>query len=106
MTATTPVRRKKTAKALAEQFGVSERTIRRHLAEPRGEYEARANERRQLIADKRAQGMTMRAIAAELGVSLGLVATYAKEADQAPQLGELNPDVLPGQTSIDDMGVE
>lgn len=80
MTAIIQTRRQKTARELAEQFGVSERTIRRHLAEPRDDYEARADERRRLIVEKRAQGMTMRAIAAELGVSLGLVATYSKEA--------------------------
>lgn len=83
MTALKPMRRKHTAKELAAQLGVSERTIQKYMAEPRDEYEARANERRRLIAEKRAQGMTMRAIAAELGVSLGLVATYSKEADQA-----------------------
>lgn len=81
MTALKPIRRQHTAKELAAQLGVSERTIQRIMAEPRGEYERRANERRRLIAEKRAQGMTMRVIAAELGVSLGLVATYSKEAD-------------------------
>lgn len=80
MAALNPVRRSLTAKVMAERLGVSERTIFNYIAEPRSEYEARANERRRLIAEKRAQGMTMRAIAAELGVSLGLVATYAKEA--------------------------
>lgn len=106
MVALNPVRRTVTAKVMAERLGVSERTIFNYIAEPRSAYEARANERRRLIAEKRAQGMTMRAIAAELGVSLGLVATYAKEADQAPQPAELNPQILPGQTSIGDMGVE
>lgn len=80
MTALKPIRRQHTAKELAVQLGVSERTIQRIMAEPRGEYEARADERRRLIVEKRAQGMTMRAIAAELGISLGLVATYSKEA--------------------------
>lgn len=83
MTALKPIRRQTTAKDLAAQLGVSERTIQRLMAEPRGEYEARANERRRLVAEKRAEGKSIRAIAEELGISRGLAGTYAKDADQA-----------------------
>ena len=46
MTAGTPGRRKRTAREAAALLGVSERTIRNIVAEPRDDYEARARERR------------------------------------------------------------
>jgi DNA-binding CsgD family transcriptional regulator len=88
MPADKPVRRNRTARELAEQFGVSERTIRNIAAEPRPEYLARAQDRRRRIAELRAQGKTMRAIADQLGVSVGLVATYAKQAQLAEQTNQ------------------
>ena len=88
MPAEKPVRRKHTARELAEQFGVSPRTIQRLMAEPRPEYLARAQDRRRRITELRAQGKTMRAIADQLGVSVGLVATYAKQAQLAEQTNQ------------------
>jgi|GEM_PF-1754993 len=82
MPALKPVRRNVPARVLAERLGVSERTVARYIAEPRDKYEARADERRRKIVEMRGRGMTMRAIAAELGVSLGLVGTYAKQAER------------------------
>lgn len=82
MPALKQVRRNVPARVLAERLGVSERTICRYIAEPRDEYEGRAIERRRKIVEMRKQGMTMRSIAAELGVSLGLVGTYAKQAER------------------------
>ena len=38
MAAERPVRRKHTAKELAEKFGCSERSVRRYVAQPRAEY--------------------------------------------------------------------
>lgn len=73
MTALNPQRRNQTARELAERFGRSPRTIRRVVAEPREQFEARAAERRQQIRALRESGMTMRAIAAEVGVSVGAV---------------------------------
>lgn len=73
MTATTPARRNKTARELAEQFGVSTRTIQRAIAEPRDQYEARTAIRHERIRELRKQGLSMRAIAAEVGVSVGTV---------------------------------
>lgn len=82
MSALKPIRRNVPARVLAERLGVSERTVHRYIAEPRDEYEARAVERRRRIVEMRGQGMTMRKIAAELGVSVGLVGTYAKQAER------------------------
>lgn len=47
MAAKHPMMRPKsaTAKALAKQFGVSERTVRRVMAQPRAEYEAQSAQR-------------------------------------------------------------
>lgn len=82
MSALKPVRRNVPARVLAERLGVSPRTISRYIAEPRNEYEARAVERRRKVIEMRGRGMTMRMIAAELGVSVGLVGTYAKQAER------------------------
>ena len=73
MSAVTPARRNKTARELAEQFGVSTRTIQRAIAEPREDFEARAAERHARIRELRTEGKSMRAIAAEVGVSVGTV---------------------------------
>jgi len=58
---------------LGERFGRSPRTIRRIISEPRDDYLARAQERAERIRKLRQSGMTMRAIAAELGCSVGTV---------------------------------
>lgn len=73
MSAVTPARRNKTARELAEQFGVSRRTIQRAIAEPRAEYDARAAARHARIRELREEGKSMREIAAEIGVSVGTV---------------------------------
>ncbi|WP_164159246.1 DeoR family transcriptional regulator [Stenotrophomonas maltophilia] len=63
-----PVRqkRKKTAKEVAKHFGVSERTVRRHVAEERDTYEARADYRRNLAGNMREQGKSWAEIAAAI----------------------------------------
>jgi transposase len=73
MGAQTPARRSKTARELAEEFGVTPRTIQRLVAEPREEYTARARQRRERAAQLRKQGLKYREIAEELGVSIGTV---------------------------------
>ena len=73
MTAANPQRRKQTARELAERFNRSTRTIRRVMAEPRADFEARAAARHDQIRELRDQGLTMRAIAAELKISVGAV---------------------------------
>lgn len=82
MSAVTPARRNKTARELAEQFGVSKRTIQRAIAEPREAYEARAAQRHERIHELRNDGLSMRAIASELNVSVGSV-HYALNKDLA-----------------------
>ncbi|WP_204317383.1 HTH domain-containing protein, partial [Serratia marcescens] len=62
-------RRKKTAKEIAQHFGVCERTVRNHIAEERSTYEARADYRRNLAGTMREQGKSWAEIAAAIGGS-------------------------------------
>lgn len=73
MTALNPQRRNQTARELAKRFGKSPRTIYRVMAEPREGYEARAAARHERIRELRSEGLSMRAIAGELDVSVGTV---------------------------------
>lgn len=73
MGAETPARRSKSARELAEQFGVHPTTIRRMVAEPRADYLARAKANRERVIELRAQGLKHREIAAELGIPIGTV---------------------------------
>jgi len=73
MSALRPGRRPVPARVLAEKVGVSERTIKRYIAEPRAEYDARTAARHERIRALRAEGKSMRTIAAEIGVSVGTV---------------------------------
>lgn len=75
-----PARRGMTKRQLAELAGISEATVSRRYSEPRKEYLARAQARKQAAVDLRKQGMTIRAIAEELGVSVGSVHRYIKQA--------------------------
>lgn len=70
-----PVRakRKRTARELAEKFGVHPSTIRRAMAQPREEYLADAAARHERIRSMRAEGLSMRAIAEHEGVTVGAV---------------------------------
>ena len=75
MTKSTPTRarRKQTAAELAKRFGVTPRTIRNTVAEERNAYLSRAEQRRQKIRELRKTGLSMRAIATEVGCSVGTV---------------------------------
>lgn len=73
MTAMRPGRRNGTARELAQRLGVSERTIRRYVAEPRDQLEARTSARHERIRELRTEGKSYRAIAAELNISIGTV---------------------------------
>lgn len=73
MTAENPRRRTHTAAELGKRFDRSARTIRRVMAEPRETYEARAAARHERIRELREQGLSMRAIANEVGVTVGAV---------------------------------
>nr|CDL66209.1 unnamed protein product [uncultured bacterium] len=85
MVAENPVRRKKTARELAEQLGISQSTVRRLMAEPRADFLARANAKRQQVAELRATGLSVRAIAQETGISKSAVGRYVQEYEQQKQ---------------------
>lgn len=68
MTAANGTKRTKTARQLAAQFGVSERTVRRAIAQPREDYEHEAAQRHQLIRELHEQGLSYREIAAKVGL--------------------------------------
>lgn len=70
----------RTIKEAAALTGLSERSIQRWTSEPREVYLARADEKRQAVRRLRAEGLTMRAIAAELGCSVGTVHRYVHGA--------------------------
>lgn len=63
----------RTIKEAAALTGLTEQTIKRWTSEPREIYENRAAERHARIHQLRSEGMTMRAIASELGISVGTV---------------------------------
>lgn len=81
MPAKNPVRRAKTARELAEKFGASDRTIRRMIAEPRDNYEARAAEKRMKAQQLRDEGATYRQIADVLEVSIGSVSSLLRQRE-------------------------
>ena len=62
-----------TIRELAARAGVTPRTIKTWTSEPREVYMSRAQKRRAKIRELRATGMSMRAIAAEVGCSVGTV---------------------------------
>lgn len=66
-------RRGRTAREVAEQTGLSVRQVQNWTSQPRTTYLARAQEQRVKIRDLRATGLSMRAIAAELECSVGIV---------------------------------
>ncbi len=73
MTALKPGQRKGTARELAARLGVTDRTIRSYMAKPREDYLSEAQQRRKRIRELRETGLSMRAIAAEVGCSVGTV---------------------------------
>lgn len=71
-----------TARELAERIGCTPQTIRNWTAEPREDYLARANEKRQRVQELRAKGLSVRAIARETGYSVGTVHRYIKQMQE------------------------
>lgn len=71
--APTRAKRKHTAAELAKRFGVTPRTIQNTVAQERSEYLSEAAKRHQRIRELRAEGLSMRAIAAEVNVSVSAV---------------------------------
>ncbi|MGW6375124.1 sigma factor-like helix-turn-helix DNA-binding protein [Rhodococcus sp. NPDC055112] len=83
MGAETPARRTRSAREGAEQLGVSPRKVRNRMPEPRAEYEARAAERRRRVLELRAEGLKLREIADEVGITVGGVGTILHRAYKA-----------------------
>lgn len=80
MTARIPQLRKKTAKELAEKFGVSPRTIRNHMAASRDWWTQQRRELREKAASLRATGMTWKAVGEALGVTESAARAMGKRA--------------------------
>jgi len=79
MGALKPVRRQFTAREAAERLGVTTRTVQRLMAEPREQYLARANSKREQVAALRAEGLSVRAIAEKLEISKSAAGRYVQE---------------------------
>lgn len=73
----------KTARQAANRVGASIRTAQRWTSEPREVFLKRAHTRHEQIREIRATGMTMRAIAAELGCTVSTVHYALNTAPQA-----------------------
>lgn len=63
----------RTAREVAEEAGLSIRQVQNWTSRPRAEYLSEAEQRYLRIRELRAQGGTMRQIAADLGVSVSAV---------------------------------
>lgn len=83
------IRRKRTmtAKEIAEGLGISERTVRRRVAESREDYEQRAAQRRAFVAEQRARGVPLADIAAQLGATVNAVKSLHKQARRGASHG-------------------
>src|SRR5699024_11516784 len=71
-----------TACELVERTRMSVRTALRLTSEPRYVFIKRAIEKRVCVQELRAEGLSIRAIAAEIGCSVGIVHRYVKEAEE------------------------
>lgn len=80
-------RRNKTARAAAERFGVSIRTVKRLISEPRNWYEKRAEERRAEAFRLRHLGYSWAKVGEAMGCSAEAARSLAarfKQASPAP----------------------
>ena len=85
--ATVRKRRAYPAAMIAEALGVSERTVRRRVAESREDYERRAKARRLFVAEQRARGVPLADIAAQLGATVNAVKSLHKQARRGASHG-------------------
>lgn len=95
MTAATPARRMKTARDLAEKFGVSTRTVQRLVAEPRGEFESRAQKRQDEALALRNQGLSHAEVGKALGVSRHAAAGLVRRGRQRQKASETSLSTTP-----------
>ncbi|GAA3853059.1 helix-turn-helix domain-containing protein [Brevibacterium ammoniilyticum] len=72
-----------TIRELAARAGVDPRTVKRWTSDPRDVYLSRAEQRRERIRELRETGLSYRAIAAEVGCSIGTVHNALKDAPSA-----------------------
>lgn len=72
-------RRNISARELAEQFGVSRRTVQRLIAEDREDYLARAQDNRERARQMKNEGASIKEIQEALGVSRATVYRYLSE---------------------------
>ena len=84
-----PVKRKHSARELAERLGVSERTVQRLMAQPRSEYLAGAHARQDEALSLRESGLKWSEVGAELGgvtdsAAYQLAAKEKKRRDASP----------------------
>lgn len=73
-------RRKLTAKETARRLGISERKVRRLVAESRDDYEARAEQRRQQALALRQSGLTLKETAEKMGTTWQAVDCLTRRA--------------------------
>lgn len=67
MTAVKPIKRNRTAKEVAARLGVSERTVRRYIAQPREEFLAEARARQDKALELRESGLKWREVGEAMG---------------------------------------
>lgn len=91
MSAELPERRKVTAREAAARFGVSVRSVRRVVAEPRDEFERRSRERQDRALALRQEGLLWREIAEQLGVSIGAAQKLGERAKKRQENETLPP---------------
>lgn len=87
MTALKPAKRKQTARELARKFGVSERTIRRAVAQPRADYVAGTHARQDEALHLRESGLKWREVGDALG-GISESAAYQLAAKARARRGE------------------
>lgn len=78
----------RTVKEAAALTGLSTATIIRWTSEPRADYLARAQTKKERVQELRRQGLTVRAIASETGYSVGTVHRYVKMMSSSEPQGE------------------
>lgn len=104
MSAQNPGRRKVTAREAAERFGVSIRTIKRVMAEPREEVTARAAARRAQAVELRTAGLSYKAIAEAMECSTGAVGRLLHDARKLTEAAA--QDEPADDEPIDDLAID
>lgn len=88
MTAMYPQKRKHTAAEMAAKYGVSTRTVKRIMAQPRAEYDAEVHARQDEALRLRESGLKWAEVGAEFG-GISASAAYRLAAKARARRGEL-----------------